>query len=233
MAIKLPDEIENIYPDYSIYNANVAYGYLTRGCPRNCNFCIVAEKEGLKSYKVGNLNNFWNGQKEIKLLDPNLLACNDHLELLNQLVESKAWIDFTQGLDCRMLNFKIIEKILSCKVKMIHFAWDKEKDENIIIKKLEFFNKYCNWNMRKKRVYVLVNFDTSFEYDMYRIETLKKLNYDTYIMIYNKETCNIKYKKLQRYVNSKFIFYKVQNFNEYQKPEMQTSKIFNNQIRML
>ena len=80
---KLPTEIENIYPDYSIYpEYNEAYGFLTRGCPRNCDFCIVGTKEGLCSRKVANLDYFWNGQKVIKLLDPNLLACKEHIDLL-------------------------------------------------------------------------------------------------------------------------------------------------------
>lgn len=75
---KLPAEIENCYPDYSIYGiTDTAYGYLTRGCPRGCPFCIVAEKEGKQSKKVADLENFWRGQKYIKLLDPNLLACPD------------------------------------------------------------------------------------------------------------------------------------------------------------
>ncbi|MDD5589407.1 MAG: radical SAM protein [Candidatus Nanoarchaeia archaeon] len=218
LDIRLPDEIECQYPDYSLYNIkNVAYGYLTRGCPRNCDFCIVGEKEGLKSYKVANLDKFWKGQKEIKLLDPNLLGCNDHLELLDQLIKSKAYVDFTQGLDCRLLTIKNIEKINQLKIKMLHFAWDKEMDENLIIKNLELFNKYTLLDMRRKRVYVLTNFDTTFDYDLYRVETLKKLNYDPYIMIYNKDSADIKYKKLQRYINSKFIYLskQINSFEEY------------------
>ena len=76
---KLPQEIENIYPDYDLYKkySDTAYGFLTRGCPRKCEFCIVSTKEGNKSIKVANLSNFWKGQKKIKLLDPNLLACKD------------------------------------------------------------------------------------------------------------------------------------------------------------
>lgn len=73
----LPDKIENMCPDYELYGdefSDIAYGFLTRGCIRNCPFCIVCKKEGNKSVKVANLNDFWQGQKIIKLLDPNLLA---------------------------------------------------------------------------------------------------------------------------------------------------------------
>lgn len=235
LTSKLPEDIEKSRPDYTLYNIkNIAYGFLTRGCPRNCKFCIVGEKEGLKSYKVSDLNNFWDKQKNIELLDPNILAANEHLELLDQLIQSKSYINFNQGLDCRLLTEKNIEKILSCKIKMIHFAWDKQKDEDLIIKKLEMFNKYCNLNERKKRVYVLVNFDTAFEYDIYRVETLKKLKYDPYIMIYDKLNSDTKYKKLQRYVNNKFIFYanNVNNFKDYSNINILKHKQIENQIKL-
>lgn len=72
----LPEEVEHIFPDYSLYAIkNTAYGFLTRGCPRHCGFCIVGDKEGLVSHKVADLSEFWNGQKNIEILDPNLLAC--------------------------------------------------------------------------------------------------------------------------------------------------------------
>ena len=103
----LPDEVEHIYPDYSLYpklTQDTAYGFLTRGCPRNDGFCIVTKKEGCISRKVADLSEWWSGQKNIKLLDPNLLACREHMELLGQRAESGAWVDFTQGLDCRLLT---------------------------------------------------------------------------------------------------------------------------------
>lgn len=56
--------VEHIYPDYSLYNiTDTAYGFLTRGCPRGCKFCIVGKKEGKTSYKAADLKEFWNGQK--------------------------------------------------------------------------------------------------------------------------------------------------------------------------
>lgn len=96
---KLPEEIEHIYPDYSLYpniTKDTSYGFLTRGCPRGCPFCIVAEKEGRYSKKVADLSEWHRCQPNIKLLDPNLLACKDHIDLLKQLVISKAYVDFTR-----------------------------------------------------------------------------------------------------------------------------------------
>ncbi|MDT8718319.1 radical SAM protein [Clostridium sp. 19966] len=204
---KLSYEIEHQYPDYQLYGiTDTAYGFLTRGCPRGCDFCIVGKKEGRCSYKVADLKEFWNGQKEIKLLDPNLLAAPEHIELLEQLVESSAWVDITQGFDIRLTNPKNIELIKQMKVKMLHFAWDKEKDEKDILEKLKQFKKLTGFNHRKMGVYMLTNFDTTFEYDLYRVYKLKELGYDPYVMIYDKMNAPRNIRLLQRWVNNKIIF---------------------------
>ena len=80
----LPDAVEHSFPDYALYSqfSDTAYGFLSRGCPRNCGFCIVSGKEGRKSIPVADLSEFWDGQKEIKLMDANLLACRDHEKLI-------------------------------------------------------------------------------------------------------------------------------------------------------
>ncbi len=217
---KLPDEIEHIYPDYSLYGIkNTAYGYMTRGCPRGCGFCIVGKKEGLKSYKVADISEFWRGQREIKLLDPNLLACKDNIELLQQLIDSGAWIDFTQGLDIRLITEEAIDKIKQLKIKMIHFAWDYMKYSDVIIKNLKHFKEATNIDMRKARVYVLTNYDTTHEEDVYRIYKLKELGYDPYLMIYDKQNAPKRLKQMQRWVNNKFIFRsgQAETFEDYLK----------------
>lgn len=211
---KLPSEIEFMYPDYDLYDIkNVAYGYLTRGCPRGCEFCIVQEKEGNKSYKVADLNQFWRLQKEIKLLDPNILACNKWEELLKQLIDSKAWVDFTQGLDIRLMTEKKAEMINRIKIKRIHFAWDNYEFNTY--DKLKEFRSKLNFKKQKLGVYVLTNFNTTFEEDLERVYKLKELDYDPYVMIFEKWKCHHKYRKLQRWVNNKIIFRSVDKFEDY------------------
>lgn len=141
---KLPNEIEHICPDYSIYGiTDTAYGFLTRGCPRACPFCIVSAKEGRKSNAVADLDEFYRGQRNIELLDPNLLASKDHENLLMQLAESKAWVNFNQGLDARLLTKDNIELINNVHVKNIHFAWDFLGNESQIRGGVRTVPKIC------------------------------------------------------------------------------------------
>ena len=214
MTSKLPAEIECCYPDYELYNIkNTAYGYLTRGCPRCCPFCIVAEKEGKLSKKVANLSNFWAGQKEIKLLDPNLLACPDWKDLLQQLIDSKALVDFTQGVDIRLMTSEKADFIRQCKIKIIHFAWDNP-DDLITLEKLKEYRNAFGLTQRKQSVYVLTNFNSSHEQDLWRVNVLRELGYTPYVMIYDKFNAPKITRLLQRYVNNRYIFWST-TFKQY------------------
>lgn len=215
---KLPEEIEHIYPDYSIYEhitKDTAYGFLTRGCPRGCKFCIVAGKEGRRSYKVADLNEFWRGQKHIELLDPNILACKDHIELLTQVADSKAWVNFNQGLDIRFTNEQNIALLNRIKVKEIHFAWDNPKDDL-----RPYFERYKQYAKHKPHgtygtVYCLTNFGSTMEENLYRIYTLRDMGYDPYVMIYDKPNAPREVKLLQRWCNNRFIFKSCPRFEDY------------------
>lgn len=219
-SANLPYEVEHIYPDYDLYGIrDTAYGFLTRGCPRGCKFCIVAQKEGRKSIKVANLSEFWSGQKNIVLCDPNILACKDWEELLGQCADSKANIDFNQGLDIRLMSKEKAEAINRCKVKEIHFAWDRYEDKEIVLRNLALYAEYGKLKPHSHNaiVYTIVNFNTSFEQDLERIYTLREMGYWAYIMIYDKAHCDKRYKDLQRWVNNRVIFAKCDKFEDYKK----------------
>lgn len=211
----LPKEIEQIYPDYQLYQSDKAYGFLTRGCPRKCSFCNVSEHQGIVSRKVADLSDFWKGQKEIVLLDPNILACRDWKDLLQQLIDSKALVDFSQGLDIRMMTEEKVEMINQIKIKMIHFAWDMV-DENVY-RKLALYRDKFIFDERRLRVFVLVNFNTTIEQDLDRIYRLRELKYDPYVMIFDKKKARREIKQLQRWVNNKFIWRTCETFEDYKK----------------
>lgn len=210
----LPKEVECICPDYSLYpQYNQAYGFLTRGCPRGCGFCVVAEKEGRKSKQVADLQDFWVGQKEIKLLDPNLLACREHEKLLKQLADSGAWIDFTQGLDIRLTTPDNISLLNNIKVKMLHFAWDNPKQD--LTDHFRRFKELTELDYRKLGVYVLTNYNSTFKEDLFRIYTLRDLGYSPYVMIYDKANAPRQTRLLQRWVNNRIVFRTVTRFEDY------------------
>lgn len=216
---KLPNEIEHIFPDYSIYpTKDTAYGFLTRGCPRGCHFCVVAEKEGMRSIQVADLTEFWNGQKNIEVLDPNLLACKNHITLLKQLSETNSTVNPNQGLDCRLLTEDNIYWLNQIKIKTMHFAWDYMSEEMSVIKGLELYNKYGKIReKRNKFVYVLVNYDTTMEENLYRIYKLRDMGYAPYVMIYNKPSASKEIKRLQRWTNNRYIFWSCEKFEDYMK----------------
>lgn len=206
----LPYEIEHIYPDYSLYpelTKDTAYGFLTRGCCNQCSFCIVSPKEGTCSRKVADLTEWWSGQKYIKLLDANILACRDRIELLEQLRDSKAIVYFTQGLDARFITKEIAELLRQIKKSDVHFAFDFMKNEKAIIKGLRAYAEVNNVNLTNghNSVYILTNYDTTIEQDIYRINAVKELGYVPYVMIYRKNTAPKVLKDLQRWSNNRFI----------------------------
>lgn len=212
----LPHEIEHIYPDYALYGSTTtAYGFLTRGCPRACPFCIVAGKEGRTSRKVADLSEFWNGERYIKLLDPNLLAAPEHMELLRQLAASEAWVDFTQGLDARLLTTENINLLNMCKVKMMHFAWDNPRDEHIPQMLQMFAERSTVTDYRKRRVYVLTNYWSTHAEDLQRVCWLREHGYDPYVMIYDKPNAPRETRRLQRWANNKIIFRSCERFEDY------------------
>lgn len=212
--------MEHVYPDYSLYpemTRDTAYGFLTRGCPRGCDFCIVGKKEGRISRKVADLSEFWRGQKNIVLCDPNILACPDWKDLLMQLMDSGAYVDFNQGLDIRMMTEEKALMLDRIRIKEIHFAWDRYEDKDKVLPKLKLYAEVSKHtpNTHNAIVYTLVNFSTTLEQDLDRIYTLRDLGYWPYVMIYDKEHCKYQYKRLARWVNNRFIFAKCKRFEDY------------------
>ena len=211
----LPEEIEKMFPDYSIYpQFDFAISMTSRGCPRGCSFCHVAAKEGRCSVKVADVSDFWNGQKEIRILDPNITACREKRDLMKQYADTGAILDFTQGLDIRLINDEDIADINKMRLRTLHFAWDNPDDD--LKPKFENFAKGFRRKSNIGMVYCLVGFNSTMEQNLYRIYTLRDLGYDPYVMVYNKPYADKELKRLQRWCNNKIIFKSCPDFKDYQ-----------------
>ncbi len=229
--------MEEQFPDYDLYpQYDFAVGFMTRGCPRcNHTFCITPRKDGVISRKVADIKAFWNGQKLIKLLDQNLLACPDHIELLKQLIDSGVEVEFNGGLDVRFINSENLKLLAKLNVRMHHFAWD-DPNEDLRNKFLEA-RKIIPTTPRNTTVYVLTNYWSTHEEDLMRVYWLRDHGFSPFIMIYDKQKFvddrgrwlpgvhekytpeqlhNFKLCQLmQRWCNSRFIFRSVNNFTDY------------------
>jgi len=218
---ELPAEVERMFPDYSIYpEYPFAVAMTSRGCPRGCSFCHVAAKEGQCAVKVADVSDFWNGQEEIKVLDPNITACRDKRDLLRQYRETGARIDFTQGLDIRCMNDADLEDINQMRLKLVHFAWDNPKDD--LEWRFRWYAKYAKHKPKGRygTVYILCGYDSTMEENLHRIYTLRDMKFDPYVMIYDKPHADSELIRLQRWCNNKIIFGKVRRFEDYGKLQL-------------
>jgi hypothetical protein len=215
---ELPYEIEHMYPDYSLYPSlteGKAFGFLTRGCPNCCPFCVVSKKEGKVSVKVADLDEWWRGQKTIVLMDANILACKDKYNLLWQLVNSKARVDFCQGLDARHIDKETAYMLRDIKRKETHFAWDLMQNESKILKGLETFVEIVNPSPSHTSVYILTNYNTTFEQDLYRVRKVQELGLMPDVRVYRKGTAPKITRYLQRWSNNRFVYNSCKDFMDY------------------
>ena len=226
--VSLTPEIEKMFPDYSIYPMfDYAVALTTRGCPRGCPFCIVAKKEGRGSVKVADVSDFWNGQPFIKAMDANILACCEKRELLRQYRETGAVVEFNQGLDIRLMDDDDIADLNAMRLDDAHFAWDNPKQD--LTKCFENYAKKGKHNRHGHfgAVYVLTNYNSTMEENLYRIYTLRDLGYRPYVMIYNAPSAPKEILRLRRWCNS-HISSKVLRFedfdNHYEKKKYESSK---------
>lgn len=214
LKIRLPEHIENLPCDYTIYpNNNISYGFITRGCIRNCSFCIVPEKEGY----IRQVNKVSDVVKhnEVNFLDDNFLSFSGHKEILQELIDKKIKLRFCQGLDIRLIDEE--NSLMLSKLNYIGkyiFAFDDWKYKNIIEEKL----KYLSWRKEDQlKFYVYVNPNMKIEDTVNRIEYLKKNNLLCYIMrdisCYKSEN-ELFYTDIANYCNQAHLFKKL-SFEEF------------------
>ena len=215
----LPDEIDNMFPDYSIYPAvKYAIGYLTRGCIRHCEWCIVPRKEGMiRPYRT------WReikrpDSRDIVFMDNNVLACPHGIEQMRDMIGQDVRVDFNQGLDARLITPEIAEILANLKwIRFIRTACDTEEMTDILIKKAELLARH---GVKPYRlfVYVLVKDIPSAEK---RVIALCDAGMEIFAQPYRDFENNKKPAKelrdFARYVNDKAIFKTIKSFAEYKR----------------
>ena len=216
---KLPDEIEHCKPDYDLFNTDFNIGFTSRGCIRDCKFCIVREKEGnIKEHSP--LNEFIDDRfNKIILMDSNFFASPKWKEKLQKIMSKKWKVNFSQGLDLRLVDNEKAELLGKTKYynwrftrRLIHFAWDNIKEEEQIIDGLETVLKYIP--KHHIIVYVLVGFDSSFDQDQYRVSKLIDIGVKPFVMLYNN--CrDPTLRHFSRWVNKRY--YEFVTWEDYQK----------------
>lgn len=200
----LPEEVEHIMPDYSLYSSDYAMGFTTRGCIRNCPFCIVRRKEGL-IHPVADIYEFWGGQKKLMLLDNNILALPKHfIRIAKQIIKEKIIIDFNQGLDIRLVNDANASYLAKMNhLKQIRFAFDNVAIEPAVRKGIKILGD-AGIKPYRLMFYVLIGFDSTPEEDLHRVELLRSLKADPFVMPFDKK--DDYQRKFSRWVNHKAIF---------------------------
>ena len=162
-APPLPYEIEHIMPDYSLYDsfvkqalsngvrkAELAYyteysiGFATRGCIRQCSFCVNKNAKSCNLHsRIGEFVD--PNRKYICLLDDNIFACKDWRSVFAELEATGKRFQFKQGMDERLLTDEKCKTLFSAKwIGDYIFAFDNIKDKKIIVEKLHLIRKYTD-----------------------------------------------------------------------------------------
>lgn len=203
----LPDEIENTYPDYSIYpHFKQAIGFLTRGCVRNCPWCIVPRKEG----KI-HASATWEQVKrpdsdEIVFLDNNVLACEHGIRQMDALTRAPVKVDFNQGLDARLIDADVAELLSKVRwIRYIRLACDTHQMLPVIEKAVTHLlaagiPKWRLWS------YALVqDVDEAYE----RVTALRKMGVEPFAQPYRDfdgGEPSDEQKRFARWCNNKAVF---------------------------
>lgn len=190
--------------DYSIYpNCHKSFVWFSRGCRRNCPWCVVPAKEGkIHPVKAKELN---PRGKYIVVSDNDFFGNPEWEDAIQCLRNINLPCDF-QGIDIRGITKMQAHSLSQLRHhKRIKFAWDVPDDEEKIKAGLSLLIQYNS--PYKLMCYVLIGFNTTEGQDLHRVETLRNWGVDPFVMAYDRS--DLYQRSLARYVNRKAIFKKV------------------------
>lgn len=209
LTTKLPEEVERIRPDYSLYpGLNQSIGFTTRGCIRNCSFCVVRRKEG-KLTRWQHPEEFHDlSFNRIQLLDNNWLADREWF------FETSSWIiDHKLKLTENGLDIRLLDKENAAQLKQIRFergplfAWDNEADIEAVERGIDIL-KETGFGLRHNiEFYVYVGGDEDYDSGVRRCRILKAMGTNPFIMVNKNGNITPRIRKLQRWANRKQLFW--------------------------
>ena len=205
----LPQEVDMLMPDYSLYpDCDYDLGFTTRGCIRNCYFCVVPKKEG-RFRIVQHPREFHNpDHKKVMLLDNNILADKDwFMEITDWFIENKLKVSFNQGLDVRLMDKDITDRLLQLKMfEPWRIAFDTIGVKDKVINGIRLM-KESGINVRNKLMcYVYVHDDTQFDNALERCQILRENNVLPYIQLNREYQFNGLVKTLRRWTQPALFF---------------------------
>lgn len=214
---KLPDEIEFVKPDYDLYPSIYSQGFTTRGCNRNCYFCIVPDKEGnIKQWQ--HPKEFYDERFDtIMLMDNNILLDRDWaVDVLNWCIDQGLKVDMTQGYDIRLIDKDIARIILRTKADMFRFAFDDTKLESIVKDKIKIL-KDTGFNLRNDvQFYCYCHNDSMHDDALYRCNILKELGTNAFLMYNCDLSRSTRIKNLIYWCNRKKLYWSI-SYEKYSK----------------
>lgn len=172
MDQELPLEIDAMYPDYSIYpDCDYAIGYLTRGCPNHCRWCVVPRKEGqIRPYRRWQDIVRYDTDKLV-LMDNNILACEHGVKQLEGLIGSGYQIDLNQGMDARLVTDDIADILSRLKwIRFIRFSCDQKSQVEPIRYTIESLGKH---GVKPYRIFIYLLVAADLTDASERVEALK------------------------------------------------------------
>lgn len=213
----LPQEIDEMQPDYAIYpDCKHAIGFLTRGCIRTCPWCVVPRKEGLiRPYRT------WRELKrldsrDIVFMDNNVLACEHGIVQIQDMIGENVRVDFNQGLDARLITSDVAELLSRLKwIRFIRMSCDTDAMLDVVLNAIHRLN-HCGVKPYRVFVYLLVQDIASAER---RAIALRGAGAEVFAQPYRDFENNVEpsdeQKRFARWVNRKAIFKSVDQFSEY------------------
>lgn len=186
----LPPEVEGQRADYELYEIDYGIGFLSRGCIRNCPWCVVPRKEG-RLRQVAQIPDLVNGNHLI-LLDNNILALPNIHDLLKEMSDRNLTVNFNQGIDIRLVTPDIANLLSRVHYRnwkntgpTLHFAFDSPSLEKLTRRGIKYLFD-AGIPPSHLMCYVLVGYNTSFDEDLYRCNILRSYNIQPYVMRYNQ-----------------------------------------------